>query len=532
MRMTDLVLLLILALLITARGAEAGCGCAKPPPAVAAVRPHFASPGSDVTLIAADLTAGVSYTATFRAFGGTEASVDGVAVSKRDFADGLVKTQLVVAAPDLAPGPATITVTPLGGGTTILQIAAEDFTLLQAPLPLAEANGKVEAQCYQAAVSSGGTVYFAFDVSDVAQQMIFEGRAGGYRLTFSAEDIVIYNTQGVTMQLLDPNVDGLYTIDDGPDAEDASELGAHTLPRSAGDEWSADNRSFRMTYDRHEFVTYNTLHGDDPAHGLDPTDPDWHLDGSRHFDHHHIVLAIQGLIDKATPAAPGVTPPFTFRVKRRLGSGANGGPTENSVLQWGPGCTLRPAHPVKVTAPPCSAAPFVGCRSPLTSRSTRLEITEKTKDSQDALAWKWANGQGTSAGSFGDPLQTDGMTLCLYDESGATPVLVFGAGVPPNEGCKAGGGQSCWKAIRNGYRYAKKDRRPAGIADLTAKSGKDGRAHLLVRGRGQHLTLPALPLGLPARAQLQSVTGQCWDAVFGPTGVNRNDATRFRGRAD
>jgi hypothetical protein len=532
-RTSVLVLSLTLAaLLLTASGAEAGCGCSKPPPAVAAVRPHFASPGHDVTLIADGLVVGSPYVATFHAFDGAEESVDGVAVSKRDFADGVVKTQLVVAAPDLAPGPATITVTPLGGGGTILQIAAEDFTLLQAPLPLAETNGKIEAQCYQAAVSSGGTVYFPFDVSDVAQEMIFEGRAGGYRLTFHAEDIVIYNTQGVTMQLLDPDVVGLYTIDDGSDAEESSGSGeSNALQRSSHDKWNAGNRSFRMTYDRHEFLTYNALHEDDPGHAPDPTDRDWHVDGSRHFDHHHIVLAIQGLIDQTTPPTPGETPPFTFRVKRRLGSG-DSGPNENTVLQWSAGCTMHPAHPVKMTAPACSATPFAGCRSPLVSRSTRLEITDKAKDSQDALAWKWANGQRTPAGSFGDPLQTDGMTLCLYDESGATPVLVFEAGMPPNEGCNDSGERPCWKASRNGYLYAKNDGKPAGIVDLTAKPGKDGRAHVLVKGRGEDLALPALPLGLPVRAQLQSITGQCWAAVFGPTGVNRNDATRFRGRAD
>lgn len=524
-------LTLAAALLLPARGVEAGCGCSKPPPAVSAVRPHFASPGNDVTLIAEGLMSGSPYVVTFQAFDGAEASVDGVAVDKRDFADGVVKTQLVVAAPDLAPGPATITVTPFGGGATVLEIPAEDFTMLQAALPLAESNGETEAQCYRAAVSSGGTVYFSLDLSDIVQEMIFEGRAGGYRLTFHAGDIVIYNTQGVTMQLLDPNVVGLYTIDDAPDAEDGPEDDSDALARSSNDEWNAGNRSFRMTYDRHEFLTYEALHVNDPGHAIDPTDPDWHVDGSRHFEHYHIVLAIQGLVDQATPPPPGETPSFTFRVKRRLGAG-NSGPTENSVLQWSAGCTLHPEHPVKVTAPACSATPFVGCRSPLVSRSTRLEITDKVDDSQDTLAWKWANGQKTPAGSFGDPLQSDGMTLCLYDESGATPVLMFEAGMPPNEGCNDSGGRPCWKASRNGYRYAKKDRQPAGIGDLTAKPGEDGRAQLVVKGRGEHLTLPALPLGLPVRAQLQSITGQCWDALFGPTGANRNDATRFRGRAD
>jgi hypothetical protein len=524
-------LLAVTALLSFPAGAEAGCGCAKPPPAVAPVRPHFASPGNAVTLIADGLVAGASYVATFHAFDGVEVSVDGVAVSKRDFADGVVKAQLVVAAPDLVPGPATITVTPLGGGAPLLQVAAEDFTMLQAALPLSETNGKTEAQCYRAAVANGGVVYFPFDISEIADEMIFEGRAGGYRLTFRPEDIVIYNTQGVTMQLLDPAVVGLYTIDDGPDVEDDSTGTNESGPDSGTNEWDGSSRSFRLTYDRHEFRTYNALHVDDPGHAPDPTDPDWHVDGSRHFDHNHIVLAVHGLIDQTTPPPPGATPTFTFRVKRRLSSGSSGD-QQNTILQWIPSCTLRPEHPVKVTAPGCSAAPFVGCRSPQNVRSTRLEVTDKSKNTQDTLVWKWANGQKTPIGSFGDPLDSDGMSLCLYDESGATPVLVFEAGLPPNQGCQNATDHACWKASRSSYRYLKKDGKPDGIADASAKPGTDGRAHVIVKGRGSHLTLPALPFSLPVRAQLQSATGQCWDAVFGQTGVNRNDPTRFRGRAD
>ena len=42
-----------------------GCGCDKPPPPVASVRPAFASPGNTVTLFAPGIQDGVSYLVLF-----------------------------------------------------------------------------------------------------------------------------------------------------------------------------------------------------------------------------------------------------------------------------------------------------------------------------------------------------------------------------------------------------------------------------------------------------------------------------------
>jgi len=520
----DLTVVLALVLGVAglpARG-EAGCGCEKPPPPVAAIRPPFASPGDTVTLLAEGMVAGATYVATFRDWDGDELAVEGVAVDKRDFADGVVKTQLAVAAPALAPGPATVAVTPLAGGATLLEVPATDFTMLQASLPLPEAKGQTRASCYSAAVAMDGTVYFPLDISDVAEQMIFTGRAGGYRLTFDPEDVVIYNTQGVTMQLLDPAVVGLYTIDDAPDGEQAG-------PDAKS--WGPTNRSFRMTYDRHEFVTYRDQHLTDPGREPDPTDPDWHLDGTRHYDHDHLVLAIHGLVDQTDPPAPGVTPPFTFRVKRMLANAAGG--AENETIQWSAGCETPPVdRSAEVPPPSCGAAPFVGCRQPVRSRATRLQIKDKEKDARDSVAWKWAHGQETATGSFGDPAAEDGMVLCLYDESGNAPALIFEAGVPPNDGCDASSARSCWKGSPRGFSYRKKDGAPAGIAGVVLKPGANGRARVVVKGRGELLALPELPLALPVRAQLQSAIGQCWEATFDAAGVRTNTAMHFHGRAD
>ena len=104
-------------------------------------------------------------------------SLETTAVARRDFANGIVKPQLVVAAPTLPPGPTAVTVTQ--GGVTVLAVPAEQFTLLQPAIRLAERSGKTIATCYQAAVGSDGTVYFPLSIAGIAERMLFQLRRAG-----------------------------------------------------------------------------------------------------------------------------------------------------------------------------------------------------------------------------------------------------------------------------------------------------------------------------------------------------------------
>ena len=528
------------ALLLSATGsARAGCGCDKPPPPVAAIRPPFASPADSVTLLADGITAGQEYAVHFQAWDaggdGPTATVTGIAVVKRDFADGVAKPQLVVGVPPLPPGPAAVSVTPLDSATAVLDVPSSDFTILQPALPLQEATGQTRATCYRAAVGADGTVYFPLDIAAIADRMIFAGRIGGYRLTFSSDDIVILNTQGVTMQLLDPDEGGLYTVDDAPDLEDALD---GRSSGSDGDEWNPHKRSFRLTYDRHEFRSYRLRHATDARLAHDPTDPEWHVDGSRHFDHDHVVIAIHARVDRATAPAPGVTPPFTFRVKTILGS-APDGPHTTTLLQWSAECGTGPARHPRTTAlvpPACSSSPAAGCRRPVVTGSARLDVRNAEKDRNDAIAWGWKSGQDTAPGSFGDPRVADGLAFCLYDESGDAPTLLLDTGVAPGAAC-AHGRNSCWDRRglppgSRGFAYRKPNARPDGIDRLSLSPGRSGRASIVLQGRGPLLDLPALPLPLPLRAQLQSATGQCWETTFRPSGVVKNTTERFLGKAN
>ena len=302
------IMLSALAACAALRGApaEAGCGCNKPPPPAAMVRPAFASPGDSVTLFPPDNRAG-QYDVRF-ANGWSDTTIKNVnAVYKRDLADGQYKWQVVVKAPVLWPGPTSISVNPPSGSR--FNIPSSAFTMMQPAVVLREGDGETLVKCYRAAVSSDRTVLIPVDISAIDDHMIFNGLAEQYPLLFGAADVTIYNMQGFLMQLLTPQNASIYAITDPGDPD-----------------------SFQLTYDRHEFITYRDQHAHVGGFGLDPTDPAWHTDGTYHVDHDHLVIAIKGQVENQGSPSPGVTPTFDFSILTALAETA-GAPTSRT-LSW------------------------------------------------------------------------------------------------------------------------------------------------------------------------------------------------------
>jgi len=274
-----------------ARPAAAGCGCNKPAPPLEAIRPHFAPPGWEIQIFHPALVEGKRYKVTFvnAAEPESDQQVGVRAVVLRDFADGVLKPQLRVMVPPLSVGPTFISIRQ--GPALIAQFDDSQFTALPPPVALQEVTNIVEVQNYQAAVDTQGVVYLAFDITDIAKETLFSGIGFTYPLLFDASDVAIYNSQGFLMQLLGVQNSNTYSIDD-----------------------EGTPHSFRLTYDRHEFETYRQRHVDDPGWQPDPADPSWHVDGSAHIDHDHLILAISGILEDGTTPAPGATPAFDLSV--------------------------------------------------------------------------------------------------------------------------------------------------------------------------------------------------------------------------
>jgi hypothetical protein len=338
-RRAALTLIALTALSLRAIPADAGCGCNKPPPPAASVRPAFASPGDSVSLFSSRFERGRTYRVIF-GDASSGASVYATAVRKRDLADGTYKAQIVVTAPALPPGPTRIRVK--RDDDKLLEITPTDFTMLQAPIQLAEGDGETIAACYRAAVGADNTVYLPVDISNIAQHMIFNGLGMNYPLLFAASDIAIYNTQGFLMQLLGPTQAGIYAIDDPAGAPNSLEL----------------------TYDRHEFLTYRDQHAHIGGMGLDPSDTAWHTDGTRHVDHDHLVIAIHGVVENQGPPAPGKTPAFDLHITTALADGTTGVLT-NRTIQWSNECT--PTASTTTSTASTTTSPLAPVTSAVTS---------------------------------------------------------------------------------------------------------------------------------------------------------------------
>jgi hypothetical protein len=170
----------------------------------------------------------------------------------------------------------------------------------------------------------------------------------------------------------------------------------------------------------------------------------------------------------------------------------------------------------------CRAAPrsLLGLRAPMSGGRNRR------------LVWRWSQGE-TPAAEFGDPLSSDGYTACLF-ETGATPTTLLAAHVPPGGTCPTGSPRSCWRAGAQAGQFTYRDRAgsAAGIDRLVLRSGGAGAATVLIRGRGESLTLPPLPLDPPILFQLRADNGSCWETPFDAASLRVNRSDLVRAKAD
>ena len=274
--------------------AGAGCGCDKPPPALAAVRPSVAYAGGAVTLFSPRFAVGEPVTVTFRS--GTVAAstaVEAVVELRRDLADGVTKPQVVVPLPGLPLGPAAIAVTD-ASGAALAAIDDAQFTVAPDPIALPAARGAWHYPGMQAAVGRDGTIYLALDLSGLQEPLVFRAQALGLPLRFAAEDVVFKNAQGFLMQLL---VDG----------KKGKPIPGMSVEPAAAPLLNGDI----LRYSRHEFATYFLQHDEREAHAVDADG--WHTDGTPHIDHDHLIIAIAGRVGGGSlPAGP--TLPFDLKI--------------------------------------------------------------------------------------------------------------------------------------------------------------------------------------------------------------------------
>ena len=166
--------------------------------------------------------------------------------------------------------------------------------------------------------------------------------------------------------------------------------------------------------------------------------------------------------------------------------------------------------------------PLSGCHAPVLAGTSRFLLVDGSNDIRDRLAWRWAKGEATTLAELGDPTTNTTYTLCIYDEVGETPTLVSETVIPPGPH---------WTAITKGYRYVDAERANGGIRRLALKEGPDRKARIVLRGKGQNLWVPGLPLRQESDVTVQLVNeSACWEAKYST--YLRRDSERFEARSD
>ena len=157
------------------------------------------------------------------------------------------------------------------------------------------------------------------------------------------------------------------------------------------------------------------------------------------------------------------------------------------------------------------------------SRGASLAITDAATARSDKVAWKWKG--STVLEDFGNPSAGSSLSLCVADGAGN---LKLSAAMPAGGVCA---GKNCWRATKSGYSYADPELAPTGVRSASLRASASGAGSIKVKGKGEHLSLGALPLVLPATVRLvRSDAAVCWESHF--TTATRNEVTVFRAKAE
>ena len=304
MKRTILTLLTALTLgILHPAASDAGCGCDKPPPPRAQIRPFVAHADQTVTLFGTSFEIGKGYDVHFvNAVDGSDGWSRAQGTRKKDLADRQLRMQVRVRVPQVGFGPCQVTV--WDGSRQVASFTDDKLTITGQPVQLHEFTDAVNQATYRAGVDRFGTIYIPVDVSQVSGATRYTGAAIGFPVSFQSADVIMYNEQGFLMQTLDPRNPGLFDL------------------------WNANGDiSSVLSYWRQEFRTYNAQHLLSDAYAVS-NDPDWHDVGTPHVDHDHIVVAVTGRLPDGSRPAAGATAPFQLVImsapEERTGSSNSG----------------------------------------------------------------------------------------------------------------------------------------------------------------------------------------------------------------
>jgi cysteine-rich repeat protein len=173
-----------------------------------------------------------------------------------------------------------------------------------------------------------------------------------------------------------------------------------------------------------------------------------------------------------------------------------------------------------------TAVEFAGCR--LALGTTKLYLINRFDDFYDKIVWVWPAGEATPESALGDPMSGTGeYELCVFDGPPTNRRLRAAGRAEKGAICENG---PCWR-LKGAFGFLYKNPEvPEGLRQLLLKTGTEGKARVVAKGRGEILGFDEdMTLTLPARVQLHDTsTNECWEDVY-PEAI-RNDAERFKAK--
>jgi hypothetical protein len=189
--------------------------------------------------------------------------------------------------------------------------------------------------------------------------------------------------------------------------------------------------------------------------------------------------------------------------------------------------------PTPSAAGVCAESPQPGCR---TAGTSALFINQTTDPTTNKLAWQWSKGAATDLFALGNPVTgTTIYRLCIYGSTGGAPALALRALIPAASMC---GGGSCWRPSgTKGFDFSDSAGQADGIIRVVLRTGTNGTARVLLKGRGANLPaiVPANMTSLLAQnpivtVQLVNSDGQCWESVY-EARATKTTGTVFLGKS-
>lgn len=191
----------------------------------------------------------------------------------------------------------------------------------------------------------------------------------------------------------------------------------------------------------------------------------------------------------------------------------------------------------------CPFEPLTGCRVPIASGKSKVQILDEEKIGRLKFQWRWKKGAATTLAELGDPM-TDapagtGYTLCMYDAVG----LLAQASAPAGGLCGVEHPAPCWSASSRGFQYADPSQsvEPDGVRNIVLTAGVDGKSYVALNAGGGLFPFPSnggfggladlTGIASPLKVQLQNTNGLCFEANYSAP-FTRQEPGRFQARAD